>query len=73
MVFEKIQTAGIAQLLYLIGDDGSQTAAVIDPRPDVEIDLKLARNCDCLSRAWRFAAYKRVQSECFCRVGTATG
>lgn len=43
MVFEKIQTAGIAQLSYLIGDDGSQTAAVIDPRPDVEIYLQLAR------------------------------
>lgn len=37
MVFEKIQTAGIAQLSYLIGDDGSQTAAVVDPRPDVGI------------------------------------
>jgi hydroxyacylglutathione hydrolase len=43
MVFEKIHTAGIAQLSYLIGDDGSQTAAVVDPRPDVEIYLKLAR------------------------------
>ncbi|TWT90355.1 putative metallo-hydrolase [Pseudobythopirellula maris] len=43
MVFEKIQTAGIAQLSYLIGDDGSQTAAVVDPRPGVEVYLQLAR------------------------------
>ena len=43
MVFENIQTAGIAQLSYLIGDDGSQTAAVIDPRPEIEIYLELSR------------------------------
>lgn len=43
MVFEKIQTDGIAQLSYLIGDDGSQTAAVVDPRPDVEVYLELSR------------------------------
>ncbi|TWT52139.1 MBL fold metallo-hydrolase [Allorhodopirellula solitaria] len=43
LVFESVQTEGIAQLSYLIGDDGSQTAAVIDPRPDVEIYLELSR------------------------------
>jgi hydroxyacylglutathione hydrolase len=43
MVFESVQTAGIAQLSYLIGDDGSQTAAVVDPRPEVEIYLELSR------------------------------
>ncbi|MEO9590166.1 MBL fold metallo-hydrolase [Rhodopirellula bahusiensis] len=43
MIFETIQTAGIAQLSYLIGDDGSQTAAVVDPRPDVEIYIELSR------------------------------
>lgn len=43
MVFEKVQTAGIAQLSYLVGDDGSQTAAVIDPRPDIEVYLELSR------------------------------
>jgi hydroxyacylglutathione hydrolase len=43
MVFETVQTAGIAQLSYLIGDDSSQTAAVIDPRPEVEIYLELSR------------------------------
>ncbi len=43
MVFESVQTAGIAQISYLIGDDGSQTAAVVDPRPEVEIYLELSR------------------------------
>jgi len=43
MVFESVQTAGIAQLSYLVGDDTSQTAAVIDPRPNVEIYLELSR------------------------------
>lgn len=43
MVFETVQTDGIAQLSYLIGDDGSQAAAVIDPRPEVEIYLELSR------------------------------
>ncbi|QGQ32675.1 MBL fold metallo-hydrolase [Gimesia maris] len=43
MVFESVQTAGIAQISYLIGDDGSQTAAVVDPRPEVEVYLELSR------------------------------
>lgn len=43
MVFERVQTQGIAQLSYLIGDDSSGTAAVIDPRPDVEVYLEIAR------------------------------
>lgn len=43
MVFERVATEGIAQLSYLVGDDSSGTAAVIDPRPDVEIYLDLAR------------------------------
>ncbi len=43
MIFESIQTAGISQLSYLIGDDGSQTAAVVDPQPNVEVYLKLSR------------------------------
>jgi hydroxyacylglutathione hydrolase len=42
-ILETIQTAGIAELSYLIGDDQSGTAAVFDPRPDVEIYLELAR------------------------------
>ena len=43
MIFEQIQTEGIAELSYLIGDDKTGTAAVIDPRADVEIYLELAR------------------------------
>ena len=43
MIFETVQTDGIAQLSYLIGDSGTGTAAVIDPRPNVEIYLQKAR------------------------------
>lgn len=43
LVFEHVLTKGIAQLSYLVGDDGSGTAAVIDPRPDVDVYLQLAR------------------------------
>ena len=43
LIFETVQTEGIAELSYLIGDDVTGTAAVIDPRPDVEIYLELAK------------------------------
>lgn len=43
MIFEQLHTPGIAQLSYLIGDDSTGEAAVIDPRPDVECYLELAR------------------------------
>ncbi|MCA9163258.1 MAG: MBL fold metallo-hydrolase, partial [Planctomycetales bacterium] len=43
MVFQRVQTQGIAQLSYLIGDDATGTATVIDPRPNVEVYLELAR------------------------------
>lgn len=43
MVFQRIQTEGIAQLSYFVGDDASGTAAVIDPRPNVDVYLELAR------------------------------
>lgn len=43
LVFEQILTPGIAQLSYVVGDDGAGTAAVIDPRPDVEIYVERAR------------------------------
>ena len=43
LIFETIQTEGIAELSYLIGDDEAGVAAVVDPRPDVEIYLKLAQ------------------------------
>ncbi|MEP2777004.1 MAG: MBL fold metallo-hydrolase [Luteolibacter sp.] len=43
LIFKTIQTEGIAELSYLVGDDSSGTAAVIDPTPDVEKYLELAR------------------------------
>ena len=43
LIFERIQTEGIAALSYLIGDEAPGIAAVIDPRPDVEIYIQLAR------------------------------
>jgi hydroxyacylglutathione hydrolase len=43
LIFERIQTPGIAELSYLIGDDKERIAAVIDPRPDVEIYLEMSR------------------------------
>src|SRR6266481_9386947 len=43
LIFERIVTDGIAAVSYLIGDDEEGTAAVIDPRPDVEVYLELAR------------------------------
>ncbi|HEY5036275.1 MAG TPA: MBL fold metallo-hydrolase [Chthoniobacterales bacterium] len=43
LIFETIPTEGLAEISYLIGDDEEGTAAVFDPRPDVEIYLELAR------------------------------
>jgi hydroxyacylglutathione hydrolase len=43
MLLETVLTEGIAAISYLIGDDETGTAAVIDPRADVEIYLELAR------------------------------
>lgn len=43
MVFQQVQTQGIAQLSYLIGDDDSGTAALVDPRPNVDVYLAIAR------------------------------
>ena len=43
MILEQIQTEGIAELSYLIGDDKTGTAAVIDPRADVDVYVDLAR------------------------------
>jgi hydroxyacylglutathione hydrolase len=42
--FEQILAEGIAQTSYLVGDDAEGTAAVVDPRPDAEIYLDLARH-----------------------------
>lgn len=43
LVFERIQTEGIAELSYLLGDDSDGVAAVIDPTPDVDKYVELAR------------------------------
>ena len=43
LIFERIQTSGIAELSYLLGDDSKGVAAVIDPRADVDIYVELAR------------------------------
>lgn len=43
LILETVQTEGIAELSYLIGDDTTGLATVIDPRPDVEIYVELAR------------------------------
>jgi len=43
MILECVQTEGIAAISYLIGDDKTGSAAVIDPRADVEIYVELAR------------------------------
>ncbi len=42
MILETGQTDGIAELTYLIGEDKTGTAAVIDLQPHVEIYLELA-------------------------------
>ena len=44
LIFQRIETAGIAQLSYLIGDDEARIAAVVDPRPDVDVYLRHAQS-----------------------------
>ncbi len=43
LVFQTIQTEGIAELSYLLGDDSAGVAAVFDPTADVEKYMTLAR------------------------------
>ena len=43
LVFNTIQTEGIAELSYLLGDDDEGIAAVFDPRPDVDVYIDMAR------------------------------
>jgi hydroxyacylglutathione hydrolase len=43
LVFKTIQTEGIAELSYLIGDDEEGLGAVFDPRPDCDIYVDMAR------------------------------
>ncbi len=43
LIFETIQTEGIAEISYLVGDESEGVAAVFDPRVDVDVYLELAR------------------------------
>src|SRR5437588_432377 len=43
LVFKTIQTEGIAELSYIVGDDDEGIAAVFDPRPDCDIYVEMAR------------------------------
>jgi hydroxyacylglutathione hydrolase len=43
LVFKTIQTEGIAELSYLLGDDDEGIAAIFDPRPDVDVYIDMAR------------------------------
>src|SRR6058998_1505528 len=43
LIFEAIQTEGIAELSYLLGDDDEGVAAVFDPRADVDVYVDIAR------------------------------
>jgi hydroxyacylglutathione hydrolase len=43
LVFKTIQTEGIAELSYLLGDDDEGVGAIFDPRADVDIYVDMAR------------------------------
>src|SRR6201984_1568705 len=43
LVFKTIQTEGIAELSYLVGDDDEGGAAVFDPRADCDVYIEAAR------------------------------
>jgi len=43
LVFRTIQTEGIAELSYLVGDDDEGIAAVFDPRADCDVYIEAAR------------------------------
>ena len=68
LVFERVLNEGIALLSYVIGDTTSGTAAVIDPRPDVEVSqtnachitMPRTRTCwSCLNQTNSCARYLR--------------
>ena len=42
LVLDRIEAEGLAQLSYLVGDDATGLAAVIDPRRDVDVYLDAA-------------------------------
>jgi hydroxyacylglutathione hydrolase len=46
LVFEQINTPGLAALSYVVGDRDRGLVAVIDPRRDVEVYLEHARDAD---------------------------
>lgn len=43
LVFKTIQTEGIAELSYLLGDDDEGVGAIFDPRADVDVYVEMAR------------------------------
>ncbi len=43
LIFERIQTGGIAVLSYLIGDDSDGVAAIVDPTWDIDKYIEMAR------------------------------
>src|SRR5216117_3366862 len=43
LVFKTIQTDGIAEISYIVGDDEEGVAAVFDPRADVDVYIDMAR------------------------------
>src|SRR5881397_534335 len=43
LVFKTIQTEGIAELSYLVGDDDEGVAAVFDPRADCDVYIEASR------------------------------
>jgi hydroxyacylglutathione hydrolase len=43
LVFKTIQTQGIAELSYLLGDDDERVGAIFDPRADVDVYVDMAR------------------------------
>lgn len=43
LIFEQINSSGLAQLSYIVGDDKAGVAAVIDPRRDAEIYVETAQ------------------------------
>src|SRR5258707_13890668 len=44
LVFKTIQTEGIAELSYLVGDDDEGVAAVFYPRTDCDVYIEAARH-----------------------------
>ena len=52
LVFKTIQTEGIAELSYLVGDDDEGVAAVFDPRADCDVYIEAARTPASSSRTF---------------------